>query len=132
MPGCALDAACAPRSGGRSIQARSARRTSSAARRSQAQPGAESHQVDFDGIRYRFSSAQNKAAFSADPDRYLPQFGGYCAMGINKGKKFESDPTMWKVIDSKLYVFSSPAASEAASKDPEILARAGQQGQSMK
>lgn len=97
-----------------------------------AQPGASDQQVDFDGMRYRFSSAQNKAAFSADPDRYLPQFGGYCAMGISKGKKFESDPTLWKVIDGKLYVFSSPAASDAAGKDPEILARARQQWQAMK
>jgi YHS domain-containing protein len=97
-----------------------------------AQPGASDQQVDFDGMRYRFSSAQNKATFSADPDRYLPQFGGYCAMGISKGKKFESDPTLWKVIDGKLYVFSSPAASDAAGKDPEILVRARQQWQAMK
>lgn len=95
-------------------------------------PGASDHQVDFDGMRYRFSSARNEAAFSADPDRYLPQFGGYCAMGISKGKKFESDPMLWKVIDGKLYVFSSPAASDAAGKDPEILSRARQQWQAMK
>ena len=99
---------------------------------SKAQPGAVDHQVDFDGMRYRFSSAQNKTAFNTDPDRYLPQFGGYCAMGISKGKRFESDPTLWKVIDGKLYVFSSPAASDAAGKDPEILARARQQWQAMK
>jgi YHS domain-containing protein len=97
-----------------------------------AQPGASDQQVDFDGMRYLFSSAQNRAAFSADPDRYLPQFGGYCAMGISRGKKFESDPTLWKVIDGKLYVFSSPAASDAAGKDPEILSRARQQWQAMK
>ena len=100
--------------------------------RNMAQPGASDQQVDFDGMRYLFSSAQNKAAFSADPDRYQPQFGGYCAMGISKGKKFESDPTLWKVIDGKLYVFSSPAASDAADKDPEILSRARLQWQAMK
>ena len=100
--------------------------------RNMAQPGASDQQVDFDGMRYLFSSVQNKAAFSADPDRYLPQFGGYCAMGISKGKKFESDPTLWKVIDGKLYVFSSPAAADTAGKDPEILSRARQQWQAMK
>ena len=97
-----------------------------------AQVGSPNFQADFDGMRYQFSSAQNKGVFSADPDRYLPQFGGYCAMGISKGKRFESDPTLWKIIDDKLYVFSSPAASEAAGKDPEILARARQQWQVMK
>ncbi len=99
---------------------------------SKAQVGSPNFQADFDGMRYQFSSAQNKGAFGADPDRYLPQFGGYCAMGISKGKRFESDPTLWKIIDDKLYVFSSPAASEAAGKDPEILARARQQWQVMK
>jgi YHS domain-containing protein len=97
-----------------------------------AQLGSTDFYTDFDGMRYQFSSARNKAAFSAEPDRYLPEFGGYCAMGISRGKKFESDPTLWKVIDGKLYVFSSPAASEAAGKDPEILTRARQQWQAMK
>ncbi len=99
---------------------------------SKAQPGSANFRTDFDGMRYQFSSAQNKAAFSADPDRYLPQFGGYCAMGISKGKKFESDPTLWKIIDDKLYVFSSPIALEAMGKDPEIMARARLQWEAMK
>ena len=99
---------------------------------SKALAGSPDFQTDFDGMRYEFTSAQNRAAFRADPDRYLPQFGGYCAMGISKGKKFESDPTTWKVIDDKLYVFSSPSAFDAASKDPEVLARARQQWQAMK
>lgn len=97
-----------------------------------AQTGSTDFHSDFDGMRYQFSSARNKAAFGAEPDRYLPEFGGYCAMGISKGKRFESDPTSWKISDGKLYVFSSPAASEAADKDPEILARARQQWQAMK
>jgi YHS domain-containing protein len=99
---------------------------------SRAQPGSADLRADFDGMRYQFASAQNKTAFAADPDRYLPQFGGYCAMGISKGKRFESDPTLWKIIDGKLYVFSSPTAVDAASKDPEILARARQQWEGMK
>ncbi len=99
---------------------------------SKAQAGSASLQADFDGMRYQFSSVRNKTAFTAEPDRYLPQFGGYCAMGISKGKRFESDPTLWKIVDGKLYVFSSPAASDAAGKDPEILARARQEWQTMK
>ncbi|MBW8833343.1 MAG: YHS domain-containing protein [Burkholderiales bacterium] len=49
---------------------------------SKAQPGSADFRTDFDGMRYQFSSAQNKTAFGANPDRYLPQFGGYCAMGV--------------------------------------------------
>ncbi|HEV8689518.1 MAG TPA: YHS domain-containing (seleno)protein [Ideonella sp.] len=79
---------------------------------------------DFDGVRYYFSTARNRTAFSADPDHYMPQFGGYCAMGISKGKKFEADPTIFRIVEGKLYVFSSPKAGDASDQDPEILARA--------
>ena len=79
---------------------------------------------DFDGVRYYFSSARNRTVFGADPDHYMPQFGGYCAMGISKGKKFEADPTIFRIVDGKLFVFSSPKAGDAVDQDPEILARA--------
>ena len=57
---------------------------------------------DFDGARYLFSSAQNKAAFVANPDRCLPQFSGLCATGISKDMKGTGDPTAWKIVDGKL------------------------------
>jgi YHS domain-containing protein len=88
--------------------------------------------VDFDGMRYYFSTARNRAAFDADPDRFMPQFGGYCAMGVSKGKRFEADPTVFRIIDGKLYVFSGPKASDAVDQDPELLARARQAWEAMK
>lgn len=42
--------------------------------------------------------------FKADPAKYLPQFGGYCAFGAAMRKKFDGDPTVWKVVDGKLYL----------------------------
>jgi YHS domain-containing protein len=99
---------------------------------SRARQGTAELRVDFDGSRYYFSSARNKSAFTADPDRYLPQFGGYCAMGISVGKKFESEPTIFKIIDGKLYVFSSPKASDALDSDPEMLGRARQAWHALK
>ena len=96
------------------------------------QPGSETFAYTFMGATWRFVSAENRKQFAQNHEMYLPQFGGYCAMGISKGKKFESDPTSWKIVDGKLYVFSSPAASEAADKDPEILARARQQWLTLK
>ena len=79
---------------------------------------------DFDGDRYYFASAANRDKFAADPDRYAPQFGGYCATGIAFGKKAESDPTQWAIVEGKLYVFSSLEAREMAVKDPMLLKRA--------
>ncbi|PSW18307.1 hypothetical protein C9I98_16525 [Photobacterium sanctipauli] len=53
---------------------------------------------------YQFSNAANRDAFKADPEKYAPQYGGYCAFGVAMGKKFETDPNAWKVVDNKLYL----------------------------
>lgn len=81
---------------------------------------------DFDGARYLFSSAQNKAAFVADPDRYLPQFGGLCTTGLSKGFIGQSDPAVWKIVDGKLYLFSTAERMPADAQAPETIARANE------
>lgn len=57
-----------------------------------------------DGVAYRFSSEAHQDAFAADPDRYVPQYGGFCAYGVAVGKKFDGDPHLWLVEDGKLYL----------------------------
>jgi YHS domain-containing protein len=81
---------------------------------------------DFDGARYLFSSAQNKAAFVADPDRYLPQFSGLCTSGLSQGIVGQSDPTVWKIVGGKLYLFSTAERMPADAHAPETIARANQ------
>ncbi len=56
------------------------------------------------GAVYRFASEQNKALFVANPDRYVPQYGGYCAYGLARGVKVDGDPNVWTIVDDKLYV----------------------------
>lgn len=56
------------------------------------------------GQDYLFASAENLAEFKKNPDKYLPQFGGYCAFGAAMGKKFHVDPTVFSVVDGKLYL----------------------------
>jgi hypothetical protein len=53
---------------------------------------------------YRFASKSNLDAFAANPARYKPQFGGFCAFGASVGAKFDGDPTVWKIVDGKLYL----------------------------
>lgn len=53
---------------------------------------------------YHFSSEQNRDLFRASPAKYAPQFGGFCAFGVTKGRKFDTDPTAWRVVDGKLYL----------------------------
>jgi YHS domain-containing protein len=87
---------------------------------------------DFDGVRYYFSTGQNRETFRTDPDHFTPQFGGYCAMGMSDGKKFEADPTLFKIVDGKLYVFSSPKGPGAVDRDPQMLVRARQAWDALK
>lgn len=58
----------------------------------------------FDGGIYRFSNLSNLEKFRANPAKYVPQFGGFCAMGVVLEKKLDGDPQAWRVVDEKLYL----------------------------
>jgi YHS domain-containing protein len=58
-----------------------------------------------DGATYRFVSDENKALFAANPAKYVPQYGGFCANGVAYGIPWGGDPDTWKIIDGKLYIF---------------------------
>ena len=60
-----------------------------------------------EGVTYRFSSEANKKAFLADPSRFQPMYGGWCAwaMSDGKGSKVEIDPESFRIEDGRLYVF---------------------------
>jgi YHS domain-containing protein len=62
------------------------------------------HTATHNGGTYLFANKENMEAFMANPGKYAPQFGGYCAYGVALGKKFYSDPTIWKIVDGKLYL----------------------------
>ncbi len=57
-----------------------------------------------DGVTYLFANKDNQKTFEANPDRYVPAFGGYCAFGASVGKKFVGDPEVWRVVDNRLYL----------------------------
>ena len=65
-------------------------------------------------LRWRFSSGEHRELFVKDPDRYAPQYDGYCAMGLamEKGHKATADPEAWVIVDGKLYVMHSLAGRE--------------------
>lgn len=86
--------------------------------------GEQNMSHEFDDVRYLFSSAKNKAAFVGDPDKYAPQFAGQCSGGVSKGKKTESDPELWAIVNGKLYLFSSQKAKETVLESPAVIAQA--------
>lgn len=66
--------------------------------------GQASFSTTWNGATYHFASAANRDVFVAKPDTYAPQYGGYCAMGIAGGAKFDVDPDTWRVENGKLYL----------------------------
>ena len=74
---------------------------------------------DWDGERYLFSKAGNRDKFSANPERYAPQFSGYCTGSMSKGVRAEANPEAWMVSDGKLYVFGQVKFRDIAVKDSD-------------
>ncbi len=66
----------------------------------------------YQGVTFRFASAEHKALFDASPAKYLPQYGGFCANGIVYGIPWGGDADTWSMVDGKLYIFGG-AGSKA-------------------
>jgi YHS domain-containing protein len=66
--------------------------------------------TEFDGVTYRFASDANRTVFLQSPERFVPQFGGFCANGIVYGIPWGGDGDQWKLIDGKLTVFGGQAS----------------------
>jgi YHS domain-containing protein len=74
-----------------------------------------------DGVAYYFASAETAEKFEADPEKYLPQFGGFCAYAVALGKKFDGDPKFADIVDGKLYLFVNAAIFEEYKRDKEYV-----------
>ena len=60
--------------------------------------------AEFQDAVYLFANEQNQKLFLGNPERYAPQFGGFCAYGVGLGKLFPVDINTWQVRDNKLYL----------------------------
>jgi len=56
------------------------------------------------GINWRFSSSENLAKFKANPAKYEPAYGGYCAYGVSRGYLVKIEPDAWSIVSGKLYL----------------------------
>lgn len=72
--------------------------------KSEATKGNAKFTATYKNTVYQFASEANRDAFRAEPTKYAPQFGGYCAMGVALNKKLDVDPTAWRIVDGKLYL----------------------------
>ncbi|MEP3113229.1 YHS domain-containing (seleno)protein [Nisaea sp.] len=81
--------------------------------------GDEAHAVDLDGVRFLFANAENRTQFLHDPKRYLPQFGGYSTFALSKGKLYGADPTVFDIIDGRLYLSRNERVQELWHRNPK-------------
>ncbi len=75
-------------------------------------PGLAAHEVMWNGAAWHFASAENAAMFEADPERYAPVFGGYCAFAASRGYLAPTVPEAWTVYEDKLYMNANLRARE--------------------
>jgi len=73
----------------------------------------------FDDAIYHFKTAEHRAKFAADPERYAPQYAGFCAASVSKGEKHEPDPEAWAIVNGKLYVVALKERIEQFKRDPD-------------
>ncbi len=79
-----------------------------------AQPtkGLTEFSVKHDGATYLFANSANRDAFMKNPERYVPQYGGYCAAGVAGNGKYDIDPDAWRVENNKLYLNKNKKTQE--------------------
>ena len=88
-------------------------------------PGDAAITAQHDGATWRFTSAENRDTFLADPAKYAPQYGGYCAYAASKGATASGDPQAWTVHEGKLYLnYSTQVRSIWSGDKPGNIAKA--------
>jgi YHS domain-containing protein len=74
--------------------------------------GKKEFSTEFNGAKFAFSTDANLKAFQADPAKYLPAYDGHCSYGVALGGKVPGNPTLWKIVDGKLYLNITKSVQE--------------------
>src|SRR5262249_26043635 len=87
--------------------------------------GSASIRSVYKDVTFRFATEEHKKLFDAAPEKYIPQFGGYCTNGIVYGIPWGGDADVWEIFDGKLYMFGGRGSHDAFMLDmPRNLALA--------
>jgi YHS domain-containing protein len=79
--------------------------------------GNESFTFKWHDMTWYFSTKENRDLFAANPEKYAPQYDGYCAWAMTESRKAITDPEVWKIVEGKLYLNCSQTAYEKWSRD---------------
>ena len=66
--------------------------------------GKRAHRLEWKDATWSFASAKNKEMFEANPEKYAPRYGGYCAFAVSRGYTASIDPDAWSIVDGALYL----------------------------
>jgi hypothetical protein len=79
--------------------------------------GSEPFTFQWHNMTWYFSTRENKDLFAASPEKYAPQYDGWCAWALTEARKAVTDPEVWKIVNGKLYLNCSKSAYEKWSRD---------------
>jgi len=88
------------------------------------QKGRDEFWYAFDDAVYFFKNGEHRTLFAADPEKYAPQYAGYCAGGVSKGYATEPDPEAWAMLNGKLYVFELKERVPSFKQDTSFIQKA--------
>lgn len=93
---------------------------------SKAVKGSPKFEHEWMGAKWRFASSSHRDLFTAAPEKYAPQFGGYCVWALIHKTPLEADPEVWNIVDRKLYLNSTREAQRSWESDrPRWIVDAG-------
>ena len=81
--------------------------------------GSDAFTATHDGVTWKFATAAHRDMFKADPERYTPAYGGYCATGASYGYKIPIDPAAWDIHEGRLYLNANAGAHKSYLSDVE-------------
>lgn len=87
-------------------------------------PGSAEFSHDWMGATWTFATAENRDVFIADPDRYAPEFGGYCAFAASRGYLAPTIPEAWSIVDDRLYLNATRGVRRRWLRElPDVIAQ---------
>jgi YHS domain-containing protein len=81
--------------------------------------GSMNFAAEWMGAKWMFASAEHRDQFQKEPEKYAPQYGGYCAWAVSKGYTANGDPQVWRIVNGKLYLNYNKSVQKKWAQSPE-------------
>lgn len=87
--------------------------------RGEATQGRPEHSYQWRGVEWHFANAEHRAMFADNPQKYAPEYGGWCAWAAARGDAAATTPEAWSIVDGKLYLNYSQGIQKRWERDPD-------------